>query len=341
MKIFIEKEIFENIIVFHENTPNWYKIFCYHAEIFINLTDDDLKAEIVQGTPIFEYILVSHGKTPKALKYQFDNIYEDAKYLLDFPRSAYFLNISPAEASTLQEQYGIVVQSSDAIIDDIFKGSAHRELLRDMTLKNSTKTGWKWLFDFPLPPSNSIVISDDWLFKNEENGNIIGEDNLVSLLDAVLPASLQTEYHVLVITDDQARSQQKCEKLNDDLTNKISALRVYPIVFELVFADTDHKRKAILNYLSVTCDKGFAMFRLNDLFTVRDDNDFRYEKSFNRIEELEGDTVFYSDTIILKKIKDKCNTVKKHNMIRLQDPNRRIMGDWNKNKSLKNRLIDE
>ncbi len=339
--VYAEKNAFDEI-TFNGNYPNLKSIFTNHSTVFLNLSPEELEDNINSEGEIFFYLHAFAGaKIPQAHPDQFQNVYDDGINLLANPRSIYFLNLPPEEAKLLQEQYGILVQSSGAIMDDVFKGGAHKELPKNMSLNTGLKKGWKCLFDFPLPPSNSIVITDDWLFKNEEMDNIVGEGNLVPLLDAVLPPSLSTEYHILVITDDQARSQDRCIKLAGDLKAKIIALRHYPIVFELVFADTQHKRKAIMNYLSVTCDKGFAMFRLNDLYTVRDDNDFRYEKSFNRTEKHEGDTVFYSDTVILKRIKDKCHTVKEYITNRHQDPNRRIMADCNKDKSVKNRLLED
>jgi hypothetical protein len=248
---------------------------------------------------------------------------------------------SPEKALELEQQYGVIVQSCDSISDNILKGGAHHELSKGQVLKSDNYKGWSQLFNFVLPPSNSIVITDDYLFRNEEEGKIIGEGNLITFLDAVLPPKLETEYHILIITDDQERSQQRCEKLAIDLKNSITQLRKYAIVFELVFTETQHKRKAILNYLSITCDKGFAMFRLKDLMTVRDDNDFRYEKLFNRTEKHEGNSVFSSDSLILKRIKDKSQSVLEYIKNKHQDPNRRILGDCNPDKSLKNRLIND
>lgn len=339
--VYAEKKAFDEI-TFNGNYPNFKSILTNHSTVFLNLSSEELHDNINSEGEIFYYLHAYAGaKIPQAHPDQFQNVYDNGINLLANPRSIYFLNIKTEEAKVLQEQYGILVQSSDAINDDLFKGGAHMELPKDMSLNSGPNKGWKFLFNFPLPPSNSIVITDDWLFKNEERQNIVGEGNIVPLLDAILPASLNTEYHILIISDDQGRSHKRCETLAGEIKAKIIALRDYTIVFELVFAETQHKRKAIMNYLSVTCDKGFAMFRLNDLFTVRDDNDFRYEKSFHRTEKNEGDTVFYSDTLILKRIKDKCSTVKEYSAKRNQDSNHRIMGDCNDDWSLKNRLIND
>ncbi len=339
--VYSEKNAFDEI-TFNGSYPNLKNIFANHSKVFLNLSPKELDDNIISEGEIFYYLHAFPGaKIPEAYPEQFINVYDDAINLLSTPRSIYFLDVSSAQALDWEKQYGIIVQSSTAISDNVLSGGAHRELLQNMILNTGTDLGWKCLFNFPLPPSNSVVITDDWLFKNEEGGNIVGEGNISPFLDAVLPIDLQADFHVLIITDDQARSQQRCEKLVGDLKAKICALRDYPIVVEFVFADTIHKRKAIFNYISVTCDKGFAMFKLSDLQTVRDDNDFRYEKSFNRTQKSEGDTVYYSDTLILKKIKDKCSSVKEYITNRHQDPNRRILGDCNKDKTLKNRLIND
>lgn len=338
--VYAEKEAFDEI-TFNGNYPHLKSIFINHSLIFLNLTKGRLQENIDSEGELFYYIHAYSGaKIPEAYPQHFENIYDDPKYMLVNPRSIYFLNISESEANNYQRKLGIIVQSSSAINDEILKGGAHYELSKD-TILNGKNSGWKVLFDFPKPPSNSIVITDDWLFKNEENGEIIGVGNVISLLNALLPHNLEVDYHILIITDDQGRPQLKCEKIVVELRNAIISLRSYPIVVEVVFTEAEHKRKAILNYLSITCDKGFAMFRLVDLQTVRDDNDFRYEKLFNRTEKHEGSTVLYSDSLILKRIHAKCTSVKEYIKNLHEDPNRRILGDCNADKSLKNRLISD
>lgn len=170
---------------------------------------------------------------------------------------------------------------------------------------------------------------------------MVGEVNVVWAIDAILPQKLNTPYHILIITNDQARTKEKCERLSGNIIAGIKTLRDYDIKVEIVFADTIHKRKIFLNYLSVTCDKGFAMFRVNDEKTVRDDNDFRYEKLFHRIYPNEGNSVLKSDLLLLKQLQNKCKTVK--DFVNNAGPglNRRILGDCRADKSITNRLIND
>lgn len=339
--IYSEKNAFDDV-TFNGNYPNLKSIFTNHAKIFLNISPEELQEDLANEGVLFLYLHAFGGaKIPESNPNHFINILEDGIHLLASPRSLYILNISESQAETLQNSYGVLVQSSNSIYDDIFKGGFHKELPKQKQLISGSKKGWEVLFDFAFPPSNSIVITDDWLFKNEENGKIVGQENILSLLNVLLPNDLQVEYHILIITDDQGRAESKCENIANELRKSIAPFRKYPIIVEVVFADTIHKRKAILNYLSITCDKGFAMFRVNNPYEIRDDNDFRYEKIFNRMENNEGDTVFYSDTLILSKLKNKCISVKDYIQNNKQDPNRRILGDCNSDKSIKNRLIND
>lgn len=338
--IYSEKEIFETIVLFNEQSPNWYNIFCNHAEVCLNMTDEELEKEEVQGTPIFEFIMANGGRCPVALKDFFDEIEEDASAIIKKPRSVFFLNITKAQAKELQDNFGIVVQSSDGIDDSILKGTFFKELPEGIRVESKKKIGWQCLLDFKLPPSNSLIITDDWLFKNKEDSKIVGEYNIINLIDSLLPEKLEIDYHILLITKDQGRSKEKCEQLADNIISRIKSLRKFQINVEIVFAETIHKRKVFLNYMSITCDRGFAMFKIKDNKTVRGDNDFRYEKAFERNLADIGDSVYASDGILMKKIYDKCRSVTEYIKNKCQDPDQRILGDCNPNKLIKNRLLN-
>jgi hypothetical protein len=339
--VYAEKEIFENIVVFNNETPNWFNILCNHSEVCLNITDEELAIEEVPGTPIFEFIMANGGRSPIALKDFFEAIYDDNSVIVQKPRSAFFLNYSKAETDALQSAYGIIVQSRDMIEDGVLKGSFFKDLPKNTVFENHVSIGWKNLISFSLPPSNAMVISDDFLFRNEENGQIVGRYNVIQLVDSVLPATLDIPYHLTVITNDHGKPKEWCEKLAGDLKAAISALRPFQIVLELVFTDTIHKRKLILNYINSTCDKGFAVFRVNDGKTVRDDNDFRCDRIFNRLEPQEGDTDYLVAESVLIQLKNKCRSVKQFINNSGASSNYRVLGDCNPDKSLKNRLIND
>ena len=345
--VYAEKDIFENIVVFNDQTPHWYSIFCNHSEVCLNMTDEELASEEVQGTPIFEFIMANGGRSPIALKDFFEAIYEDNKVIAEKPRSAFFLNYSKADADAIQSAYGVIVHGNEGIEDNVLKGSFFKDLPKDTVFENQASKGWQNLVSFSLPPSNAMVITDDYLFSNEENGQLVGKSNVIQLVNAFLPANLSIPYHLTILSNDNPevgkppRSKEWCERLAGELKAAIVALRPYPIVFEIVFTQTLHKRKLILNYINATCDKGFAVFRVNDGKTVRSDNDFRCDKVFARVEPHEGDTDYKAAESILLQLKQKCLSVRQFIANSGAGVNNRILGDCNADKSLKNRLIND
>jgi len=341
MKIFIEKEIFENIIVFNEDTPNWYKILCNHAEIFINMTDDALKAEELPGTAIFEYIQATGARPIKALRYQFDNIYDDAKHLLDFPRSVYFLNVKSEIAEQWQAEFGMIVQNSTTIDDNVLNASHFDDFSAGQVCSDSKGTGWKNIINFKLPPLNSIIINDQYLFTHE-NGKR-GTLNILEFIKSVLPDQLKTDFHILLYAKEPDNTGiDWCIAKTGEIKTALNNLRKpYQIVLEIVYGETIHKRFALSNYFVITMDKGFCLFKSSDTSIVHDDNDFVYESVFSRIGESSGKTQF---VVAHKKLLDLKNIAegKAEFISNLKNvKNQRIQGDCNKNKSLNNRLIND
>lgn len=342
--VYAEKDIFENIVVFRDKSPHWYSIFSNHSEVCLNMTSEELASEEVPGTPIFEFIMANGGRKPIPLKDFFEAIYENNNVIAEKPRSAFFLNYPKAKADQIQSDLGVVVQGNEGIDDNVLKGSFYRNLPRDTVFENQASKGWQNLVSFPLPPSNAMVITDDYLFSNDVNGQIVGKSNVIHLVNAFLPPNLGIPYHLTILSNDARpliRSEEWCERLAVELRDAIVKLRPYTIVFEIVFTQTLHKRKLISNYINATCDKGFAVFSIKDGKTVRSDNDFRCDKVFARVESHEGDTDYKAAESILLQLKQKCLTVSQYISNSCAGVNNRILGDCNADKSLKNRLIND
>jgi hypothetical protein len=320
-----------------------------HSQIFLNLTDDELIAEEIQGSVIFEFIKANGGRITYALKEFFDTIYEDNRVIANKPRSAFFLNYSKIEAEAIQTAFGVIVYGNEGIDDNILKRAFFKELNKGAVFENETSKGWQNLVNFPLPPSNAMVITDEYLFTNEENGFVVGIPNAIHLVNAFLPQNLNIPYHLTIISNDHPehskppKTKEWCEKIVNELKIGISALRSYPILLEIVFTKTIHKRKLILNYVNATCDKGFAVFNVSDGKTVRNDNDFRCDRVFTRAEPTEGDTDYQSAEIVLFQLKKKFQSVQefiKNSKVK-EIVNNRILGDCQADKSIINRLLND
>lgn len=339
--IFSDIKPFETIVLYPEKYPNWFKLFSEHSEVFINMTDDDYELEKMTNPIIEEFIKVNTGREPIPLKDHFDNVYEDKSIVVSTPRAVYFLDINKNEADEIQENYGILIQSSDAIDDMVLRGTFYQILQANSSWSKDGKNGWHHLLNKPLPPLNSIVISDNYIFANEDG--IRGFNNLIQFIQAILPETLNTDFNILLIAQEhKLKDVAWCNKLTGDIKTAIKNLKKpYQVCLEIIFSETIHKRIAVSNYFTITPDKGFAIFKSDDLTTVHEDTEIYIDRVFHRINKHEGDTGFFNSEHTLSQIKKICTSVAEYISNRPNDKNYRIMGDCNSNKSIKNRLIND
>lgn len=249
--IYSEKVIFEDVILSKDKYPNLNPIFKQHANICLNISNEEYWIDSQEGTIMFEYLKMT-GRSPIALKDYFEELYENNEIIIDKPRSLFFLKYSKEEAALLQSQYGIIVQSGCSINDSILKDS------KEDILEEKSKSTWGGVFDFKMPPMNSIVINDRFLFKNEEYNKNIGTENIIKLFDEILPKALGVDFHITILTDNDKLSNNFDEQ---SLSKRIKELRSYNIQIELkLLTKALHVRVLISNYIYSTFDPGLAIF---------------------------------------------------------------------------------
>jgi hypothetical protein len=341
--IYSDKDIFENMISFPEIYPNWNKIINNHATVCLDINEHDLTNELTDDESILFLFLQSNARQIDLIPLDsfFKTISSNPETVSEKPRSVFFLNVSEADANEMQENNGVIVQSKDNIDDNILIGSFFKVLPKNLVCENGLNLGWKSLINFNLPPSNSLVISDNYLFKNEDRGINIGERNIINLIDSILPQILSVEYHILIIAEDNNKSAQWCEKLKTRVSKEIKALRPYQISIEFLFSATIHKRVILSNYLSGSQDKGFSVFSTRDNKTVREDNDFRLDRVFNSLNSFGGDVEYISKKDALQRINKKSTEVFQWLKNQPAIQNRRILGDCNADYTTKNRLLND
>lgn len=341
MQIFLDMELFETVVLYPEEYPNWYKILGAHSKIFLNISKTDYESEKDSNFILQSFIKMNTGREPTPLKDHFENIVVDESILLKTPRAVYFLDISKEKAKKLEQKYGIIIQGVDCIDDNILRGSYCRTLKENNICELGDKIGWHNLLNIPIPPLNSLVLSDNFLFANE--GGKRGTANFLQLMDTILPSELETDFQVLIISkENKDYDKQNCERKVGEIKTSLNNLnRPYSITFELVFSETIHKRIAISNYFIIVVEQGYAVFKSADLKTVHENTDVYLDRAFNRIDLKDGDTVFDNSTFWLSEIRNICSSTAQYITHRPNDKNYRILGDCNKNKSIKNRLIND
>ncbi len=346
MRVYSEVSIFEEVALYPGKYPHWSVILNKHAEVCLNITQAELDAQLVEGELLFEYVKAAEGKEPIALKEYFDAVYADPEEMLVNSRAAFLLKHDKATAAGLSIAYGVVVQSEHALDDRVLVAPAmHRELPTNKVFDSKGKKGWHMLLDFDHPPSNAMVVIDPYLLTSPN-----GLANLTRLCDALLPTSLQVPFHVSIIashiTGSGANTVTRPETWRIPEAGKVmaavKALRSYAIEVEVVFDKSTeyHKRRVVLNYANLVCDRGFAVFKEPRGNTVGEVNDVSFRRAFHDITAI-GDTQYIVASSWLEGVKRKTGILAAHITNRTALDPGSIMGDCNTNKTLKNRLIND
>lgn len=321
--VYLEKDIFKEIIE-SDRFPNWNKILTDYSQVLLNMTEKEFFAETSSDNSIYVRFLLN----PKALAVvplgsQFESIKKDYSTALNHPRAVYILDISLNEAKKISNDLGIAVFSSENLSDTYFEGGLFKELVAG----DKEKGGWKSLISIKLPVSNSLVISDPYLF---EDWKIMKDDEVDSeeaiksrvlsfsqMIKTFLPKYLKTEYYITIISgkEKEKRSSAGWKKIFDVLKEEINIIKEeksYEIIFELLITSAPHKRRIISNYINCWSDKGFRLFKFENFEIVKDYNDIHVHRIFNNIHD-QGFTHYESATIALDFINKEYETVRRLN----------------------------
>lgn len=338
LKIYTDLSLFEQVLC-DEDDDVMLGIFSHHAEILMNISDADLEREEEKQDFVFHYQMAQGNRSIVALDYHFDNLDSDDVHYSNDPRALYLRDIADHDRDRISGGQGIMLLNASNLGSHQLDYFFDKDLHEGQVCKEGDNIGWHALLPDDLPPCNALVISDNHLFANE-NG-VRGEQNICQLYERLLPDSLRCDFHLLLIAPEHKDyDTQSCAQLCGRIKSFLSHLnKPYSILFELVFAETIHKRIAIANYYSIIMDKGFAAFKTGDLQTAHEDTDIQIKGLFAVRSASQTSGLDQSNRRLLK-VRQKVESVKEYISNRREDKNYRIFGDCNKDKSVNNRLIN-
>lgn len=339
LRIYTELELFEEIL-FQETDKVLLSVMDHHADVLMNINDADLEAEEEKQEIIFLYQKAQANRGIIPLEYHFQNLDGDNEnYNID-PRAIYIRQLNDADRDKIATEQGVVILNGNNISDHSLDFFFDKDLDKDDIYETGKVIGWHDLLPNNLPPCNAIVISDNHLFDNEDGRR--GEANVCQLLSKILPDDLVCDFHVLLVAlEHKNYDKNDCSGLCGRIKTHLTGLnKKYNIIFEMAFASTIHKRIAISNYYSIVMDKGFDIFKTEDLKTVHEDSDIQIKGIF-KVYEKDQTTGLMQSNKRLRKIRSNMESVKEYISNRKEDKNHRIFGDCNKDKSIKNRLLQD
>ena len=288
ISVFTTKANLEDIFQSEEN-KGWQAIILKLNEVFIN---DDPFSECDESNPDDDVFLTLDSMGVKLNDEEgdfIDNIPKNPQSVLNHPCGIYLLDISDAKAHRIQEDYGVICQSTKKLdLTPLVQPSFPNELE-----ENETSKSWKNMISrFRELPSNSVLIIDAHLFQQDryderegcyDSRNSKGITNLQEILDAILPEYFCSTYHVgVLLTDYDIANKNIAQKnlTNKRIANAVNKLkskidRPYDISIEVVFIDKNdnaahtliHNRRIISNYYIVTAD--YALAALSDGRSLR------------------------------------------------------------------------
>ena len=212
------------------------------------------------------------------------------------PQGAYLLDVSEDTANAIQNDYGIICQSTDDLTKCPLSEGGRMFSLR----KDERGHSWKEIISSePALPSNAIVIIDRYLFAYD-NANKVGVKeaiaNIKNVMRCVLPMQLKTDYHIIILYDEGSSGDKhyNIKTLARELEEyKDTLKRPYNIVIQFMSIpreykgyEVTHNRKIISNYFIVSAEHYIKAFRGRQATVTQDVRwDYAYSTGLRNVSD--------------------------------------------------------
>lgn len=274
-KLFISKDALTDLYFNHADAPtDWLKVIQKQRKVFLMDNQVDIDSDLTNPDSLLYKYLSATGKSFDILETSSlskSDIQANHSKVLDNPCGCYLLDINKTEAETIQNEFGVICQSTSDYQDcpvalDNF--SIYPE-------KDESGYGWDRFKDICSSfPSNALIINDRNLFKDKSGSDLIGLKNIEDILNALLPDAFGGEYHVgIIIGSERGKPIIKVpydfKKIVDELDRIKNRLgKPYAILISLIMLDSNdgiswektHNRRIISNYYFITIDYKTAAF---------------------------------------------------------------------------------
>lgn len=198
------------------------------------------------------------------------NIPTQPETVLQNPSSVFVLDIPITEAEKIQKSYGVICLSKDLPNLSMLIDTNDEHTIGD---REPFGNGWDTVLKSVKPlPSNTLLLTDRYLFSNISAKAGDGIINVQRILDSLLPQRFLGEYHVIIIFDEESiHSSFTFSSLVAQLNQVKQTLhREYPINLEILGVTPDceiynklHNRRIVSNYYIIKVEHKLAAFDKN------------------------------------------------------------------------------
>ena len=139
------------------------------------------------------------------------------------------------------------------------------ELFADNGIAINKKGNWKQVFRGCIKQTcNALLIIDNYIFRNDSK-----LQNLIELLDCLIPNKLKTEFHLTIVSSRQrypfTKAEEDEERAKRNLIKKeLNRIRphIKSVQIEVLFvSDEFHDRSIVSNYIWIGTGIGFGLFK--------------------------------------------------------------------------------
>jgi len=283
-KVFANRNFLEGVLLY-QTPKNWYNIFM-NGNVSEVCVPEDIIDEDINSMGVTDIIgsLQMFGTTVKTNAEYINDIPQNSHRVLENPNAIFLLDISVKEAEIIQNRYGVICQSIDAIDDEVLTKAYEYDLS-----EGQEGVDWDIYFDKNnhTLPSNALIICDRYIFsadsksdaKTTQDALDLGLSNIRGILNSVLPKRHNDEYNILIVFDsstfnkDEEQEVKMFKSIIDNLKNYADGnkrVRHYKIRFDLISIDHNcinykklHNRRIISNYFVVRADYKLQAFKEN------------------------------------------------------------------------------
>lgn len=225
----------------------------YNSELCLDIPREKLGEEI-KDDPILKKLGKSHP-IRSSLDFPNLNIIND-NVDLNFLNSIFMTVKNRRERKELSSKFGIIVIGKEDILNfhEVYRPN-------DIPISKGEESCWGKISFSNLCISNAIIIEDNYLLSGNDTKRI--KNNLVPLLDILLPYATIVQYHISIYTCEIFGNEKAtCKLIKDEITQIRPALEFKLCVYK-IRKDSQgrfHDRNIFTNNLHLDCSGGFDLF---------------------------------------------------------------------------------
>jgi hypothetical protein len=310
IKIYCDLDFFESI-QFSEENNFLLKIFKLEVELYLGITSEALLSLLKNEESFLLRFLKSNNlTTPKSFEFENDEWNTDS-----LKNAGISIAFTKYKNENIENKRGILIINNPDESALHFKGG----YITYITSNNNFDWNKSIFNDDTYPKWSSVLISDNYLFKDLNGGLKLGFQNLKKFFMYFLPKKSTEKIYITIVSSNSRRHndprrgfifiQSKSEWDKEFEKFKQSIKEINPaleINIELFLTrETIHKRVLITDFTYGWCDKGFKIFDVNNRVDKNNENDFHYYNLFQNLND-SGNSYYELALNNLKELNSKC-----------------------------------